>query len=84
MMPTLETLGDIAAGAGVALSDMAQIYGKSMSKGKVQTEELNQMAGAGHPDYRHARCPVQGIRPRGLEARHLQDGREGPADLRDA
>ena len=49
MMPTLETLGDIAAGAGVALSDMAQIYGKSMSKGKVQTEELNQMAERGIP-----------------------------------
>ena len=48
-MPTLETLGDIAAGAGVALSDMAQIYGKSMSKGKVQTEELNQMAERGIP-----------------------------------
>ena len=45
----LEFLGDIAAGAGVPLADLAQIYGKSMAKGKAQTEELNQMSERGVP-----------------------------------
>ncbi len=45
----LGMLGDIAAGAQVPLTDMAQIYQKSMSKGKVQTEELNQLAERGVP-----------------------------------
>ena len=49
IIPTLQMLGDIAAGAGVPLADMAQIYGKSMAKGKAQTEELNQMAERGVP-----------------------------------
>ena len=42
-------LGDIAAGTGVSLKDLAQIYGKSMAKGKAQTEELNQMSERGVP-----------------------------------
>ena len=45
----LQFLGDIAAGAGIPLKDLAQIYGKSMAKGKAQTEELNQMAERGIP-----------------------------------
>ena len=45
----LQFLGDIAAGAGVPLADLAQIYGKSMAKGKAQTEELNQLAERGVP-----------------------------------
>ena len=49
IVPTLQMLGDIAAGAGVPLQDMAQIFGKSMAKGKAQTEELNQMAERGVP-----------------------------------
>ena len=45
----LQFLGDIAAGANVPLKDLAQIYGKSMAKGKAQTEELNQLAERGVP-----------------------------------
>ena len=45
----LQFLGDIAAGAGVPLADLAQIYGKAMAKGKAQTEELNQMSERGVP-----------------------------------
>ena len=45
----LQLLGDIAAGADVPLTDLAQIYGKAMAKGKAQTEELNQMAERGVP-----------------------------------
>ena len=45
----LRMLGDVAAGVGVPLGDMAQIYGKTMAKGKAQTEELNQMSERGIP-----------------------------------
>ena len=46
---TLKILGDIAAGASVPLGDLAQIYGKTLSKGRAQTEELNQLAERGVP-----------------------------------
>ena len=45
----LRMIGDIAAGAQVPLGDMAAIYSKAMTKGRVQTEELNQMSERGVP-----------------------------------
>ena len=45
----LSVLGDVAAGAVVPLEDMAQIYAKTMAKGKAQTEELNQLSERGVP-----------------------------------
>ena len=45
----LRFLGDIAAGAVIPLGDMAAIYAKAMNKGKVQTEELNQLSERGVP-----------------------------------
>ncbi len=45
----LKVLGDIAAGTGKPLGELAQIYSKSLAKGKVQTEELNQLSEAGVP-----------------------------------
>lgn len=45
----LKFLGDIAAGAGVPLSDMAQIFGKVKAKGKAMTEEILQASERGIP-----------------------------------
>ena len=45
----LQLLGDIAAGSQVPLNELTQIYAKAMSKGKVQTEEINQLAERGIP-----------------------------------
>ena len=42
-------LGDISAGTGKDLNELAAIYGKAMAKGKVETDELNQMTEAGIP-----------------------------------
>ena len=42
-------MGDIAAGSRNRLADLVQIYGKAMAKGKVQTEELNQLSERGVP-----------------------------------
>jgi len=45
----LGLLGDIAAGSGVPLTDLASIFGKSAAKGKVMTEELIQLSDRGIP-----------------------------------
>jgi len=49
IIPTLTNLGDISAGAGVPLADMASIFGKVKSKGKMMTEEILQMSDRGIP-----------------------------------
>ena len=49
LLDRLQLLGDIASGANVPLNEMAAIYGKTVSKGKAQTEELNQMSERGVP-----------------------------------
>ena len=46
---TLKMIGDVASGTNVPLTDMANIYAKSMNKGKLQAEELNQLAERGVP-----------------------------------
>jgi len=48
----LELLGNIAAGTGMKIGDMVAIYAKMANKGRVQTEELNQMAERGIPIYK--------------------------------
>ena len=45
----ISRLGDVAAGMNIPLGDLAQIFGKTFTKGKVQAEELNQMAERGIP-----------------------------------
>jgi len=45
----LQLLGNISAGANIPLQDMVTIYAKAANKGKVQAEELNQMAERGIP-----------------------------------
>jgi len=45
----IKMLGDISAGTGKDLGEMAQLYAKSMNKGKVQTKELLQLVNAGVP-----------------------------------
>ena len=49
IIPTLNVLGDIAAGANVPLTDMAAIFGKVKAKGKAYTEELLQLSDRGIP-----------------------------------
>mgnify|MGYP003630001285 CR=1 FL=1 len=45
----LKTLGDISATVGVPINELAAIYTKAFNKGKVQTEELNQISERGIP-----------------------------------
>lgn len=46
---TLKIVGDVAAGSGKDFTELSGIIGKVMSKGKADTESLNQMAEAGIP-----------------------------------
>jgi len=41
---TLKTIGDVSAGSNIPLTEMAAIYAKGMNKGRLQAEELNQLA----------------------------------------
>lgn len=52
MTKKLTMLGDIAAGIGAPLEDIAAIYGKIKSRGQLTGETLNQMAERGIPIYR--------------------------------
>ena len=46
---TLKSVGDVAAGTGVSIIEMSAIYGKALSKNKLQAEELNQLQERGVP-----------------------------------
>jgi tape measure domain-containing protein len=49
VMKRIKTLGDVSAGTGKDIAELAQIYGKVFVKGKIQAEELNQLSEAGVP-----------------------------------
>lgn len=49
MTAQLKTIGDVAAGAGVPITELSQIFAKATNKGKLQAEELNQFAERGIP-----------------------------------
>lgn len=48
----LKMLGDISAGTGKDLNELASIYGKIKSRGQLTGETLNQLAEAGVPIYK--------------------------------
>lgn len=51
IVPTLEAIGDVAAGTGVPIGELAEIFGKIRLEGRVGMEEINQLAGRGVPIY---------------------------------
>lgn len=46
---TLVRLGDISAGLGVSIKDLAYLYGTTMVQGRMYTQDLNQFLGRGIP-----------------------------------
>lgn len=46
---TMRRIGDVAAGAGIPLQELAELYGKARTAGTAYSEDLNQMAGRGIP-----------------------------------
>lgn len=49
IVPTLKVLGDTAAATGKPIGELAQIYGKAMSSGRLMTEQLDQLGERGIP-----------------------------------
>lgn len=49
LQESLKSVGDIAAGANIPLTELSAIYSKAMNKGRVQAEELNQLSERGVP-----------------------------------
>lgn len=49
IVKTLEMLGDVAAGAGAPLEEIATLYGKMRVQGKLYAEDLNQLLDRGVP-----------------------------------
>lgn len=46
---TMRRLGDIAAGLGLQIGDLAWLYGTTLTQGSMYTEDLNQFTGRGIP-----------------------------------
>ncbi len=51
ILPTLKTLGDIAAVSGASLGDLSEIYGRVVSDGRAMNEDLNRLADRSIPIY---------------------------------
>ncbi|MHB8972620.1 MAG: tape measure protein [Pirellulaceae bacterium] len=47
--PSLRALGDVSAGVGAPLEELATIYGKAKVQGRLFAEDINQMTGRGIP-----------------------------------
>ncbi|MEW5921604.1 MAG: tape measure protein [Bacillota bacterium] len=48
-IPTLRRIGDISAGIGAPIGEIAEIYGKARVQGRMFAEDVNQLAGRGIP-----------------------------------
>jgi tape measure domain-containing protein len=46
---TLRRIGDVAAGVGAPLGELAEIYGKAKTQGRLFAEDINQLTGRGIP-----------------------------------
>lgn len=49
MIPTLTRLGDVSAGVGVPVNELADLYGKAKVQGRLFSQDINQLTGRGIP-----------------------------------
>ncbi len=49
IVPTLKSIGDIAAGLNIPMGELAEIYGKARIAGRLYAEDINQLTGRGIP-----------------------------------
>lgn len=47
--PTLKALGDVSAGVGAPIKEIADLYGKARVQGRLFAEDINQLTGRGIP-----------------------------------
>lgn len=49
IVPTLKAIGDISAGTGNRVNELAELYGKAAVQGRIFGEDINQLTGRGIP-----------------------------------
>jgi len=49
IVPTLQRVGDVSAGVGASVGEIAEIYGKARVQGRLFAEDINQLTGRGIP-----------------------------------
>jgi len=49
IIPSMRRLGDVSAGIGAPISEIAEIYGKAKVQGRLFMEDINQLTGRGIP-----------------------------------
>lgn len=49
VVPQMKMLGDLAAGIGAPIGELAEIYGKAKVAGRLMAEDINQLLGRGIP-----------------------------------
>lgn len=49
IQPTLRALGDVSAGIGAPITEIAELYGKARVQGRLFAEDINQLTGRGIP-----------------------------------
>lgn len=82
VLATLKAVGDIAAGTGKGLEELAATYGKIIAKGKADTMALNQLAAAGVPIVR-ALATQYGVAAQEVYA-YAEQGKISAADVQKA
>lgn len=51
VVPSLNALGDVAAGLQIPIGELSELYGKARTQGRLMQEDINQLAGRGVPIY---------------------------------
>lgn len=49
VMPALKAIGDISAGIGAPIAEIAELYGKAKVQGRLFAQDINQLTGRGIP-----------------------------------
>ncbi|ADG70070.1 phage tape measure protein (plasmid) [Planctopirus limnophila DSM 3776] len=49
IVPNLRRIGDVAAGTGQPIAELAELYGKAKVQGRLMGEDINQLTGRGIP-----------------------------------
>lgn len=49
IIPSMQRLGDVSAGIGAPIAEIAEIYGKAKVQGRLFMEDINQLTGRGIP-----------------------------------
>ncbi len=49
IIPTMRTLGDVAAGLNIPIGELSELYGKARVSGRLMAEDVNQLTGRGIP-----------------------------------